>query len=195
MYSIVKIPEFANKDFFSFTKVEAKEYLLWFLNIKEKRIRILEEQVKEIYPDWVADYSKDSLEKLYLWFKQKVAYRSISETEKKTIGDQISKTPLFVDIIPIPTETFSVATVSMCFDFGVYFGETIISNATNVKWMHKISSNNFIDYAQPLIGKEGVKVPVNTRRVAEGYAKRILNNEVEDTPPWELFDKLIARFT
>jgi hypothetical protein len=45
-----------------------------------------------------------------------------------------------------------------------------------------------------LIGKKGVKIPVNPRRVAEGYARRILDGDFEESPPRKLLERLIERF-
>jgi hypothetical protein len=194
MYPLVRIPSFANKDFFAFTKSEAKEYLQWFLSIKDERIKILEIEVQKQYAYWKADYTKASLVELYEWFKQNVAYRPISDKEQEVIRIQLSSTPLLANVIPIPAQTFTDETVSICFDVGVYFGETIIFNATDVNWLQKVSSTNFIDYAQPLIGKKNIKAPINPRRAAEGYARRILDKKIEETPPEKLFDILIEKF-
>lgn len=179
MYSLVKIPSFANKSFFEFTKAEAKEYLRWFLSIKDERVSVLEANIKQIYPEWKADYTIESLVILYGWFEKQVGYRSIIEEEKKEFDSQISKTPLFVEVIAMPQSTFTDETVSVCFDSAIYIGEMVIKSIHGVKWLQKLSSTNYIDYAQPLIGKKESKILINTRRIIEFTAMQILNKNDE----------------
>ena len=195
MYSLVKIPLFANKSFFEFTKAEAKEYLQWFLSIKDERLTILESHVKLAYPDWEADYTRDSLVNLYKWFLRQVAYRPMTEEEKREVENQISETPLFVGVIPVPQATFTDETVSICFDIGLYFGEVLIKNIPSLKWVQKLSSTNYIYYAQPVLSKPISKVPVNPRASIEGIARRILDKDVEEITFEMLYNKWFEKFT
>lgn len=195
MYPLVQMPLHLNKDVFSLTKQDAKAYFKWFLEIRNKRLQILEINIKQMYPEWKLDYSKNSFHKLYEWFSQQVAYRPMTEIEKQEIRKQIGRTPLLVDVVPIPELTFTDATVSICFDVGVYFGESLIFNVQNAKWVQKITSINFIDYAQPLIAKENNKVPLNPRRIAESLAKRILDNHEVETTFVQLLDKWFNKWS
>jgi hypothetical protein len=195
MYPLVKIPSFANKSFFEFTRDEAKQYLQWFLSIRDERISILESQVKQSYLKWNADYTKGALIDLYNWFKKQVSYRKMTDEEKEQIRNQVSRTPLLVGVIPTPGVTFTDETVSICFDVGLYFGETLIANIQSLKWMQKISSTNFIYYAQPLLAKTKSKVPVNPRASVEGIGRRILDKDVQEITFETLFDKWCEKFT
>ncbi|MGN6196508.1 MAG: hypothetical protein ACTHOB_16330 [Ginsengibacter sp.] len=194
MYTLIKPPLFANKTFFDFTKDEAKEYLQWFLSIKDERLIVLEFYVKKAYPEWQANYSEESLIDLYKWFEKQVAYRKVIEEEKKEIENQISKTPLFTGIIPIPQFTFTDETVSVCFDSAIYIGEVLINKLPKVKWLQKLNSKNYIDYAQPLIGEKGGKVPVNPRRVVESIARRILDKDEEQISFEIVYEKWFKKF-
>jgi hypothetical protein len=175
--------------------VEAKEYLRWFLNIKEERIEVLESNVKQIFPKWEADYTNESLVTLYQWFKKLIAYRPISQEEKKSFDNQISKTPLFVGVIPEPETTFTDETVSICFDIGLYFGELLIKDVPLLMWTQKLNSKNYIYYAQPLLSKPKSKVPVNPRASMEGIARRILDKDIKETTFEILYDKWFRKFT
>lgn len=194
MYPLIRIPTFANKSFYDFTKAEAKEYLQWFLSIKNERISTLESHVKQSYDTWEANYTKESLKDLYQWFSKTVAYRERTTDEKKEVENQISLTPEYINVIPIPETIFTEETVSICFDAGLYFGETLIFNIPSLKWLQKLNSKNFIDFAQPLIGKKESKVPINPRRIAESIAQRILD---KDTPiTFEmLYEKWVDKFS
>ena len=193
MYPLLRIPTFSNKSFFEFTKEEAKTYFQWFLSIRDERISILESHVNQSYNTWKANYTKESLIDLYQWFSKAISYRARTIHEKKEVENQILQTPEYINIIPIPESIFTEATVSICFDIGVYFGETLIYNISSVKWLQKLSSTNYIDYAQPLIGKKESKVPINPRRIAESLAQRILDKEASITLEM-LYDKWFAKF-
>jgi hypothetical protein len=195
MYPLIKIPSFATKDIYTFSKEEAKEYYKWFTSIKSERVQILESEVQQMYPEWKLDYTRNSLISLYEWFEKKAKYRNINDEEKEEIEKQISKTPLFVGVIEIPETTFTDETVSICFDAGIYFGETLIFNVLGTKWLQKINSTKYIDYAQPIIATKVSKVPVNPRRSMEGIARRLLDRDTKEIPFVELFDKLVLRFS
>lgn len=194
MYPLVSIPSFANKSFYDFTHEESKRYFNWFLKIRNERIDILESNVQLLYPKWKADYSRSSLNELYDWLGKQVEYRLMTDDEKMMIKDQISSTPLFIDVIPIPNVTFTDETVSICFDTGIYFGETLIKNIPDLMWIQKLNSKKFIDYAQPLISRKKSKVPVNPRRVAENIASSFLDREQNEITFEELFDKWTNKF-
>ena len=119
----------------------------------------------------------------------------MTENEKEEVRKQISTTPLLVDVVTIPAVTFTDETVSICFDMGIYFGESLIFNVPSVKWMQKLGSTNYIDYAQPLIANKKSKVPINPRRIAESLAQRILDKDVMEITFAELLDKWILKFS
>jgi hypothetical protein len=195
MYPLIRIPAFANKSFFDFTKSEAKDYLQWFLEIKTERIKTLESQVQQVYPEWKLDYTKTSLKRLYEWFKGQIAYRPMNEEEKVAVKMQLSVTPLLAGVIPIPQTTFTEQTVTICFDVGLYFGESLIFNVPELKWMQKLTSSNFIDYAQPVIAKKDRKVPINPRRAVEGIAMRILYRDAKEITFADFFDMSYEKFS
>ena len=193
MYSLIKTPLFTTKEFFSLSKEEVKEYFKWFISIKNERLQILEKSVQEIYPEWKLDYTKNSLVDLYLWFKTKVAYRKMTDWEKMEIKKQISQTPLLTDVISLPELTLSDEAVSICFDVGVYLGDTLIHQNSEIKWVTKLNSAKYIYYGQPLIAKSMSKVPLNPRAAIEGIANRILDKDSEEFTFLKLFILTIER--
>ncbi|MEI6811104.1 MAG: hypothetical protein WCK60_03605 [Candidatus Nomurabacteria bacterium] len=194
MYPLVKIPLFAQKDIYTFSKEEAKEYYKWFISIKSERLQILVREVQKMYPKWELDYTRNSLIKLYEWFERKVMYRNMNEEEKEQIKNQIAKTPLLVGVIDIPETTFTDETVSICFDISVYLGDALIFNVNGTKWTQKINSTNNIDYAQPLIVSRSGS-PFNSRRVTESMAGSILDKRENLFSFSELFDDLVLKFS
>lgn len=192
MYSLIEVPSFANKDIYTFSKEDAKEYFRWFKEIKATRLQILEQSVCKDYEDWELNYTRDSLFYLYEWFIKKISYRLATESEKEEINSQISRTPLLIDVIEIPEKIFTDETVSICFDIGCYFGDTIIFNITTARWIQKTNSKKYIDYAQPLIEVDDKNVPFNPRRVIENIARLSLDNSNKLFSFLELFDELVG---
>lgn len=195
MYPLVKIPEFADKDIYSFSKEEAKEYFKWFLSIKNERMQILEKEIKQNFPNWKLDFTRHSLVDLYEWFVKKVMYRSMTDNETEAFRNQIAQTPQFIGVIDIPTKTYTEETVSICFDIGIYLGDTIIINVNGTKWMQKINSTNYIDYVHPLIATKVSKVPFNPRRITESMAGSILDKSDKSFSFLELYDDLVVKFS
>ena len=194
MYPLVKIPLFAQKDIYAFSKEEAQEFYSWFIRIKTERLSILASEVQKIYPKWELDFTRNSLIKLYEWFKKKVAYRKMTSQESEQFKTQLAKTPLFVGVLNIPESTFTDETVSICFDIGIYLGEVLIENCVGIKWTQKINSKNYIDYAQPIITTKVSKVPFNPRRVTESMAGSILDKSEKLFSFSELVDDLVLKF-
>ena len=195
MYSLIKIPSFASKNIYTFSKEEAKEYYKWFKSIKNDRVQILKSDVQKIYPEWKADYSRNSLIKLYEWFESKVTNRKMINEEREEIEKQVNETTLLVGVVEIPETTLTDETVSICFDIGIYLGDVVIFNIDGTKWLQKISSINYIDYAQPLIATKNSKVPFNPRRIAESMAGSILDKSEKLFSFIELYDDLVIKFS
>jgi hypothetical protein len=188
MYQLIVVPQSFNKDIYSLSKEQAKEYFTWVRSIKSERIEVLEKNIKTMFPDWRPDYSKKSLIDLYSWFVQIISLELIGKAEIDKFKEQIAKTPQFINIIPVPKYVFTTETISICFDVSLYFGETMVKCVTDVKWSQKINSLNFIDYAYPLLVSKNSTVPVNPRRLVENLATDILHKESETKSFIELFD-------
>lgn len=178
MYPLIKTPIFSTKDFIDFTKDEAKEYFQWFLSTKDERIKILEAHAQLLYPQWKADHTKFSLIELYQWFKGQIAYRAMSDEEKQAIKVQLSTTPLLANVIPIPEATFTDTTVTICFDVGIYLGQTLIRHDESLTWTYVMKPSRYIYFAQPVIAKKEVRVHLNPRAVIEVLAGKILDNDI-----------------
>jgi len=194
MYSLIELPQKFNKDMYSFDKLEAKEYYEWFNLIKNERLDVLKNHVQLEYPDWELEYSRTSLIDLYSWFSKNICLERISEKEISKIKEQINQTPLFNNVIDIPEYVYSAVTASVCFDVGIYLGETLIKNNKDVKWGQKINSKNYIDYVQPILISKNYKVPINPRRAAESLAYDILYKTIKKETFLDLFDDLKIKF-
>ena len=63
------------------------------------------------------------------------------------------------------------------------------------KWIQKINSANYIDYAQPLIATKISKVPFSPRRIIESLAGSILDKSEKLFSFLELYDDLVVKFS
>ena len=175
MYKLVTTPLFSSKSFFDFTKNEAEAYLSWFLESRLERLNILENYVQKDLPFWELDYKVKSFVELFDWFGTVISYRQMTGIEKSEVIQQLNSSELLASIIPIPEQTFTDQTVSICFDLGILFGELLIKQNNLLSWKYKVNSKKYIYYAQPIITREGIKVDFNPRAVIEIAAGKILD--------------------
>ena len=156
-YKPVLEPEkFSGKTFQEFSKKEAAEYLEWFLSVQEERLAYLEEMVKRDFPEWQADYSRDSLVTLYEWFKKNVSYRLKTPEEYEADLKELEKTPLLKKVIQVSNTTLSDKTVNVCFDTGIYFARCINHVLKDAYWkyLEKPKDDFFLSQARTCHGKD-----------------------------------------
>ena len=176
-YNIIELPiEFINKTFRNFSKTEASEYLEWSKSIQNERIAYLENIVKCTYPEWNADFSKESLVVLYNWFEQNVSFRVKTASEYKDELNQLESTPLLKDVIAVSDPTLDDKTVSICFDTGILFAKCISCKLGGTYWKYVEKPKSDIFYHQPVLTSENAKVDLNPRNIMEVCARKTLEN-------------------
>ena len=175
MYKLITTPVFASRSFIDFTKNEAEAYLSWFLQNRLQRLIILENYVQKDFPFWKLDYNVTSFVELFNWFGTVISYRQMTEIEKSEMTHQLNSSELLASVIPIPEQTFTDQTISICFDLGILFGELLIKQNNLLNWKYKVSSKKYIYYAQPIITREGIKVDFNPRAIMEITAGKVLD--------------------
>jgi len=165
-YKIVTVPTNFAKPFDEFSKEEAKEYLNWFLNKKEERKVLLQDIAKDYF---IPDYSIESLKGVYYFMKDNVSYRVRSVHEVNRLNSEIN-----MKGVEVSQKDLSETTVSICFDIGVYFGEVLIKNNSQLQWTYCIAPRRHVDYGQPVI-KGNTKMDLNPRRIFEVIASKFVN--------------------
>lgn len=182
MYKKVEIPEFSvNKLFSNFSKKEARDYFQWFEEIKENRLEYLVSEVNKDCSSLVLDYSRDSILGLTKWVLSKIEVEPISEMELKQFEGNLQKTPLLADVISSPTKTLSQDFISIVFDVGLYFGETVVKKSNSHKWGYTLKPKSYIHYAQPIILANHPSDNINPRFLIENEIKFSLKEE-KDIP-------------
>jgi hypothetical protein len=178
-YPLIIPPAFSQKPFSEFDKKEAKEYFKWFMDIREERLEILIDRVKSDMDGWNADYSEDSLNILFEWFKRNITIREKTSLEKKKM-QEIVENSIFKDFIKTDNYAFTDTTVSICSDVGLYFGETVARKIPGLKWTYIARTNKFAYYAQPVLKIETSKVVLNPRSIIEGVGGKLLRNKIKE---------------
>lgn len=182
MYKKVEIPEFSvDKSFANFSKKEAGEYFKWFEGIKADRLEYLVSEVSKDYSSLVLDYSRGSILGLTKWILSKIELEPVSEKELKQFEDNLQKTPLLADVISSPTKTLSQDFISIAFDVGLYFGETVVKSSNNHKWGYSLKPKSYIHYAQPIVIADHPSDNINPRFLIENEIKFSLREE-KDIP-------------
>jgi len=117
---------------------EARKYYLWFLEQIDKRIQYLQEYLKENNVNCDLDYSEESLNKLWIWYRGCRRYIKRSEDElekaKKYYPEKFEKY--------IPKYKLSNTSAEIAMDIGIYFGETFIHNYKQLKWEYVKTRKN-----------------------------------------------------
>lgn len=178
MYKKVEIPEFsANKSFSDFSKKETREYFRWFEGIKEDRLEYLISEVNKDCSFLILDYSKDSILGLTKWILSKIELEPVSKMELKQFKENLQKTPLLTDVISSPIKSLSQDFISIAFDVGLYFGETVVKGSNNHKWGYSLNPKSYIHYAQPIIIADHPSDNINPRFLIENEIKFSLREE------------------
>lgn len=172
--SLVEIPVELSMPFFEMKKKDADLYLNWFLSIKQERLNILSEQVK-LLEEWNCNFSRESLNPLFNYFRKVIKYRDMTDEEKGKEAEKI--TGILKGNIEVPTKVLDEESVSICFDIGIYFGETMIKQIPFLKWGYSLTPKRYVHYGQPIVIKEGKFIDLNPRALMEVLAMKVLNNE------------------
>src|SRR5579885_1235583 len=148
-YNLVYVPTKLRKPFHEMSKKEAKDFFEWFTNIKEERLKNLCDFIKRnVDITFKCDFTKESLIPLLKSFYKVVAFRPMTETEMQECKDKYFLK--FKGDIEIPTKKLDDASVSFCFDAGIYYGETLIRLIDGLHWGYNYTAKKFVDYAQPI---------------------------------------------
>lgn len=187
-YPIVLVPRSFSGSFFEMNKKEAEEYFRWFIKQIDYRIQLLEDNMTNCD----LNYKRDSFLCLYNWFERNVSYRKMTnqeiEEEKENIID------LLKENIDVGEETFTDETVSICFDIGIYLGESIRNAVEGVNWTFDTSSKKHINYAQPTLKKDGIKVELNPKNIMEILARKTIEGRAKESALMDLYDTWVKFF-
>jgi hypothetical protein len=153
MYDLVRLPESLPKiDFSSFKDKEAKAYLVWFIGQIPARIAVLEREVKSDFPSWSPDFSHESLLVLDQWLLLESTISKMDNWNAKAQSDHSMSnhcgTPIQFSQSQMRLSDYAV---SICFDLGLYLGESLRKANPKFNWSYRLKPKNYIYYAEPIL--------------------------------------------
>lgn len=185
-YPLITIPKELDKSFFEMNQIEAQKYLDWVLSIKEERLDILNKAIRESNnKEWKFDFSSNSLTPLFDWFRSVIHLRNMTRNEIRIEEEKIKG--LLRGYVDIGVKTFTDETISICFDVSMYFGE-VLRKEKGLNWAFVLKPKRYVEYAQPILIKEGINTKLNPRRIIENLARGILNDEFEEDELIKLYN-------
>ena len=151
MYEIIKLPYYGTLN--RMPRILALEYYEWFIKSIDIRITMLSQTVRstsEIYRDWVADKTIDSLQLLGVWFKENSERRFVTDEEVTQYNQRL--TPRQKSMIGSFDSVLNEKTLSLVYDIGMYCGEVLRSEIAATNWqLYLPKQKNHIDYQHPVI--------------------------------------------
>lgn len=180
-YNLVTIPEKINQDYFNLNQEEAENYFNWFLSIKEKRLKVLSEVLKENGIE--LDYSRHSLSELFNWFCMNVSYRRITKHEIQEHLEQ------FGTGIPYREKQMDNKTISLVFDISIYWGQCFININNSIEWFMFFDNRKIkdADHGQPCLTSSKAIMKCNPRAIIEVNTLKIIDQRHRD----DAFNRLI----
>lgn len=167
-YKIVSVPIEINKDFNKMSENDSNNYLNWLLSIKEER----KQHILQVSNTLLTN-RKETLERLFHWFGNNITFRNKTDEELKTERD------FYKDIVVVK-KTLSIETISICFDIGLLWGDLLIKEKKNLKWVSYYEDKRSLEFAQPVIksfnSNNDIDM-VNPRSLIEVIASKIMNNK------------------
>lgn len=173
------LPEkFKDEPIENFESKKAKEFFIWFISMKDERIKMLEDLVKNTagFENWQANYKSESLNNLQRWFEPQIEERTLTDNEIAFYHKGLDGSPFEEDIKndPKPVWTFSGKTIRLSVDLGIYFSEVFLKNNKSLYWGQNTRSKFYIYRNYPLVmGFKGVNFTpfFIVRNLTQSYLK------------------------
>src|SRR5574341_577845 len=127
---------------------QAEIYFKSFVSGIPRRLTVLQQAIKASgHTELLLDFSFDSLRPLGDWFRNHIETRLLTQDE--LIQKKKSYPSWLHDYIT--PDTFTLETVSLCMDAGIYFAETLRYRYPILKWDLLRAPSSDISYHQPVV--------------------------------------------
>ena len=146
----VTVAPFNFNNFKELSNAEAKEYFEWYMEVKQKRIYNLEEYINENKNKRILlDYSVESLEKLWNWYKKEIEIEDMTEEDYRKLCE--GRPEWLQERIREENTKVSIITWCICQDIAVYFGEVMIKKHETLHWDYFVKPKNAINVKEPIV--------------------------------------------
>jgi hypothetical protein len=147
-----------------------------FIDSIPDRIEELEREVRRSGgpADWRPDFTPLSLELLYRWFSTQIRIRD-RRAPATDPGRTVYDLARDLDVV------FTDRTESLCYDVGMYLGESMIAACPGARWGQSLKNRRASDYGEVVVRGPG-RERVNPVGCVSGSAWAVLRGDVQT--PW-----------
>ncbi len=188
-YKLIEFP--IKRSFKEMSEKEAEKFLKWFVKSIPGRIEIFKKTAQNTgYDPRKLNFSPESLKYLGEWFAKRITSRKLTKNEIEKIESGIPGH--LKPHVDIPKVDLSKETLSLCYDIGMYLGETFRKNVKGLKWDFIKKPKNDIDYHKPVL--VGGKIPVNPIHLVKVFATGLLDKTYSSHRLREVYDSNIEYY-
>jgi hypothetical protein len=128
-YEVLLLPIDYNKSFLDCSKEKIHAYYEWFLGIKDERLRYL---CNFLFSDSKDCLREDNLRVIEIFLTNSI---SVVPKPKAIYAAEMKKVPLPLKSYAKPDNyLLDKATISICYDVGIFLGNLIITLDNKIKW-------------------------------------------------------------
>ena len=151
------------------SKKEVAFYFQWFLGVMPERIEMLRQTLALNDGGHVAlDYTLGSLRQLGAWFGPNIGIRFPSEEEIEEDRQQLPEWLRSAAEEP----DLSYVTYSLCYDTGIYFGETMRRRYPFLRWEIVMRPKSDVDLHKPVLDREEKDCRLNPMQIMTVVARK-----------------------
>lgn len=184
-------------DYYHMTKDEAKEDFEWFIEHIPERMDYFRARCASDLrvSQSVLDYSPDSLVPVWKWFLKTAR---MVPTPKEELERMREGAKIFGDSY-VNEKVFSVSTVFIMRDIGMYVGETYIRNYSPLYWSYFTAPKSNVSARKPIIagfwawveGYRSTPAYIDPIDMVEGAASRFYRNSQHEVDLYNRFSSWI----
>lgn len=163
-----------------------KPYEDWFFENKDHRIKTIEKYIRTFagFESLQMDFSINSLSEIGKWLETSIKSEQMPEEEYRRLR---SAYPPEIDIEKWDLTDLSY---SILYDVGVYFGESIIHQFPNLKWMQYISASKLnVDVGHMVMQTKYKNCPMNPIWLIRILGFKLIDKKKDGNLLIELFNK------
>jgi hypothetical protein len=166
--NIVNIKRIYLSNFEEVNKDEINSIFQWFLSVKED---LRKSFITRVYGNPKTELSAYNLEPIYQYLIDNIYERPTTREEKEL---ELDKVPLHLrHMYEISEYTWIDESLLDIFSLGIYFGELLKKNNTELEWSIQ-SKKNMANYGHPILSRPNSKINIPPHIVANHYASKIL---------------------
>jgi hypothetical protein len=182
-YQPVILPVDYTRSFLSFNTDEIAKYYEWFLSIKSSRVNLLCNYLFKKDPEEC--FTETNLAVIECFLQNSVSVDFKPKAQQAQERNQIANN--LRPHVKIDDYIFDSKTISICYDIGIFMGELIIRIDDKIHWRLE-RDDDFADYGQPVLAKNGCALQINPFRVAKNAAAKIYEDRYEDGQMFSFFN-------